>query len=268
MPEKFTNGFLTYENKVEELKTYITHSISDTFQKHFKIRYIRIEDASSIKNTKSDFLKSKNFTITPDKMNLPGTSVMDVQFYYDESRRKLYLYYILDPDNIWGRTDLISDMYFYINKDLYDNMPYEEWCRLEIIGPAASVGNHICRISDNTKISPTTFSYWKLFDKRYYFLEDPTISVQDMHDHFLKTGDREIAGFTGDLITINNNYNFFSDPNDIPAGFDEYKTIYMSYLDKELKAIDDSKIVKMFLFNMTDYSIIDKYANRIQYIKH
>ena len=129
--------FLEYQYKKEELKTYITNKINDAMHKLFGLRYVRTTLIDNIlfegemypdgesglgfdlyRQEIPHFLENELTYTIVNRKDIPGFSFMDCQFYYDAVLRKVYLYYVIDPNNRWGRPDLVKDMYKAINESL------------------------------------------------------------------------------------------------------------------------------------------------------
>lgn len=274
--------FLEYQYKKEELKTYITNKINDAMHKLFGLRYVRttlidniLFDGEMYPDGESGlgfdlyrqeiphFLENELTYTIVNRKDIPGFSFMDCQFYYDAVLRKVYLYYVIDPNNRWGRPDLVKDMYKAINESLHENFYKEQVCELEILGPPEVADPHNeCNNGIAELLSKYTIAYWKVFGNRYYFINDSTVVLKDKFREFLTNGTRSFNDFRTKLIAINSSYNAFLTPEDIPAGFEEYNELYNETFHRYLPELPQEEVVEFYLLNYTDFSFIDKYIIR------
>lgn len=274
--------FLPYEDKKKELTTYITNKINEAMQSMFGLRYVRttlidnvlfegdmVADGESglgfdlYRQEIPNFLENElDYTII-NRKDLPGFSFMDCAFYYDETNRKVYLYYVLDPNNRWGRCDYMLDMYREINKHLHKDFYRDETCELEILGPSELVDPHNeCNNGVAEVLSKYTINFLKFFG-RYYFINDATLVLREKFRIFLTYQKRSFDDFRNATVAINSRYNAFKDPEDIPRGFLDYNDLYMQTFEKQLTPFDQNEVVEFYLLNYTDFSFIDEYLIRL-----
>ena len=283
MEDQFEN-FLSYADKKEELKTYITNKINDAMQSMFGLRYIRIglidkvlyeNDLEKVEETGLSFDLYKNpeveqwlenglyYTIV-NRKDLPGFSFMDCQFYYDEKLRKVYLYYVLDPNNRWGRHDLVLDMYKKINETIHKDFYKDQVCEVEILGPSELVDHSECNSGNADILSKYTVSYWKLFEGgRYYFINDASLVLKEKFRIFLTYGTRSFNNFRNSIVALNNRFDAFINPEDIPEGFEAYSDLCDETFEMHFEPFDQNEVVEFHLMNYTDYSFIDEYLIRL-----
>ena len=285
------DGFLSYESKREELKVYITNKINSVMRKRYKLRYIRTTISDGYQLT-TDLIESEKdpylyeidlykddiepifletdmqYTMIDRRYDLEGYSFAEFQMYYDENIRKVYLYYVIDPNNRWGRADLVKDMYSYINYALLHDIYHDQSCAIEILGPSENSNVDGCGVKLSETLSIHTISYTHILDNRKYFIDDPTVTINDKYKAYLN-GAKDFSGFRIGINAINAKYNFFQNPEDITTGFAEYNELYRSYFNKELPNMSNTdKIDQFYLLNYSDYSIRDKYIPNIyKYIK-
>ena len=282
MEEAFEN-FLSYADKKAELKTYITDKINDAMQRMFGLRYIRTGLINNIlyeadlkeyeehglsfdlfKNPEYQYLLENGMYYTiENRKELPGFSFLDAQFYYDERQRKVYLYYVIDPNNRWGRPDLMMDMYKAINESLHASFYKDQVCELEVLGPSELVDHTECNSGNSEMLSKYTISYWKCFNGRYYFVNDSTLVLREKFRIFLTYTKRSFNDFRDGIVRINKEHDAFINPDEIPDGFEEYKELCEDIFEMHFEPFNQEEVEEFYLLNYTDYSFIDEYLVRL-----
>lgn len=199
-----------------------------------------------------DYLKNMKFK-RKELYNVVG-NCFAFQIYYDEEVNKLYLFYELN-DLIKNVTDQVQYC-LQVNSRLNNTFKERMKMYIEILGPYSLVrSGHIPPIvADQSELllRPYTFSYWRCFDKTYRFVQDKQRFLSDHNIYFNPTilpEDRnKEQEFIDSLMEINNKYNFNNNnEDDFKKAFEEYKVLYKNFYNRELKNIDQDKVVVVYL---------------------
>lgn len=231
---------ISYNDKKKELVNFIFNCINDTMQENFSMRYRTIatrEEAQSL---------------------FGNASILEVQLYYVEELRTLYIYYVLDKNNRFGRVVDAPKMYIKINKCIKDRAFSEEAINVEFLGPCKQYDEdfHECSSDVCDNVNSLVFTYWIwrgldnvyrpefITDKRYILLDYKANPMTDIKE------------FNRQAELINSRYDTKYNRNLIITAFDEYNALYQETFNKSLTPAGDN-IEHMFLLNETDYSIIE-----------
>jgi len=234
-----------YNEKVNEIKGYLTDTISDIMIREASKEYIRI--------TKEDSERYAHMSI------IAGL------FYYFEPLQKIYFYYTFDKNVRWALSGNVKRYYTLVMNSLYDNCRTDINCTMELLGPSYLCDSSYCAKGSNVSryITPYTIGYWKGTNKNYEYINDPGLSVyhKKKYDlaHNILDSSRGSRPYLKELKAVrdnlNKNYDCFSNPNLIPSIFEKYKTEYENIMGFELP--DNNTFIEgsneLRLLNATDF---------------
>lgn len=232
-----------HNEKVLQIKKYLTDVINDTMLTEARKGYIRI--------TK------------PGADQYAHISLIIGKFYYLDILQKIYFYFAFDKNIRWGHSDDVMKYYKKVLEYVCTDCRHDINCTMSILGPTylcddnliSPRGSNISRI-----ITPYTIGYWKGVNEQYEFLNDPAIAKMDKYKYDIENG---ITDFTqrSYLERLNNlrkrlnkDNDCIHNPNLIPSVFTEYKTEYKNIMGIDLPQYDfenDSNIIE--LVNATDF---------------
>ena len=232
---------ISYVDKKKELVNFVFNCINDTMQENYKIRYRTIA-------TREEAVE----------LNSNAGSILEAQLYYVEELRTLYIYYVLDKNNRFGRVVDAPKMYAKINECIKDRAFTEEAINVEFLGPCKQFDKdfHECSSDVCDNVNSLVFTYWiwrgmeneyrpeYITDKRYILLDYKANPMTDIKE------------FNKKAELINSRYDTKYNRNLIITAFDEYNALYQETFNKSLTPAGDN-IEHMFLLNETDYSIIE-----------
>ena len=228
---------LSYQDKKKELVNFIFNCINDTMMDNYGIRYR---------------------TVTREQIaQLEGNvSILEAPLYYDDKFRTLYLYYVMDKNNRWGRPVDCNKMYRDINAHIKDTIFEEEAASVEFLGACKKFDGqiHECCANVSNILSSLVFTYWTwdgLENKHNEFIMDKRYIVQE----YGKNPDL-LPEFNRLTEDINNRYDLKANFDDYPLAFNEYKNLFYNTFGTEIKCANDD-VEHMFLLNETDYSIFE-----------
>ena len=226
---------LSYEDKRKELVNFVFNCINDTMITNYKMKYRTVDRAEIA-------------TLTGN------VSVLEAQLYYDETFRTLYLYYVMDKNNRWGRSVDCNKMYRDIDACIKDNIFKSEAADIEFMGPCKKFDGlvHECSANIANILTSLVFTYWTwdglentrnefIMDKRYVF--DAS-----------KGDTNKLMQFDIETEKINNKYHFKINPGDYALAFAEYQQLYLDTFGVNIQCANPN-VEHMYLLNETDYSI-------------
>ena len=224
---------LLYEDKRKELVSYIFNCINDTMMEQFNLRYRTIQ--------KSDVPYISG-----------NVSVLEAQLYYNEELRTLYIYYIMDKNNRWGRAKDCWKMYTAIDSRIKNHIFIDEAVNVEFLGPCKHYDgkSHECSPNVTNILSSMVFTYWTwdgLDNIRNEFLTEKRLILHE----YLKDPEK-LPEFNELAEKINNKYNLQTNKDDYPLAFAEYQELFFNTFGKQIECVND-KIDHMYLLNDTDH---------------
>ena len=174
---------------------------------------------------------------------------LSFQMYYDKRINRLYIYYDIDDITRFNKDPL--ELCKRINKIILTDLRRKYFTVAEIIGPGnfyndIDMSNKIDISTETIRLS--TVSYWKLFNDKYYFIENGAETDLDRMNYYMSNSDDEKQEeFEKSIIEINKKYDFENNNDKIPEGFNEYNTLFKELYGRELKPVEDSEIITVFL---------------------
>ena len=235
-----------YNEKVNEIKGYLTDAIADIMIKEAGKEYIRI--------TKEDSERYAHMSI------IAGL------FYYLEDLQKIYFYYTFDKNVRWGMSDDVKKFYINVMNQLYENCRTDINCTISLLGPSYLCDSTQCAKGSNVSryITPYTIGYWRGTDGNYEFINDPefTIFSNKKYDiaHNILDSSRASRPYLKQLKELRDNLNktkdCISNPGLIPSVYNSYKTGYENImigitLTPANELLDNSNELR--LLNATDF---------------
>lgn len=184
-----------------------------------------------------------------------------IQLYYHRSTNRLYLFYEIDQKSRYMFDP--SFLYLKINSRLLNSSKLTNHMRLEIVStPVQCFYNEIRSTSkltrsDSLMLRANTFTYWNCTDGRYRFIEDGYDISRKWYE-LLMSGKTEsdVTRYYKEVAKINNRYDFNNhNRTDVPKAFDEYKDLYFDTFGEEIKPIEESDIIRLFVhvYHPSDY---------------
>ena len=164
------------------------------------------------------------------------------------------MYYVLDPNIIYGRHDLARETYIKMKENL--SLKKVSGVETEVLGPTEFCLEKSLHVSENNdKINEYTTNYWMSMDGEYRFINDKSLTIFDKYRKSVDEGKITdwIDEWRLEIKELNEAYNNFKNPADIPAGFVEYKAMYLDTFGRELHIPREDDMDTFVLLNATDY---------------
>lgn len=210
------------KESVEKVNKYIAYCIVDELKNLFKDTKFQIKELFNV--------------VVPS---------IKVQWWYDIEFNKVYLYYLMD---IYSSHHCdTKELYLRINSRLNNNFFKDTHLNVDLLDPSIRVmeGKRVLNNADSSPIylRDAVFSYWRCGEK-YRFIESRQRLHYEVYKDYIFEEDKDrLSLFNEFVLEINKKYDFINNNDDVIPAFEEFKTLYKEFFNRELFVIDPKDVI-------------------------